>query len=483
MMLLPGQRRWTPLVALACAFLLSAAPVTLVGQSVSIETQFAFDAAGRMMVLTPATVSRIGLRAPEWPVTGDFREARLFRAESGATVLAVLRGDGSVARFSMADDAVANLRRAVDTGLLAVGSSRDRVLGNGTGIEVSQPAGNAFVRNQAMLGLVAYGPATAALFSDGGGAGAGGGYLLGAGASFFIAARTVKNRTVTRAQSIRASHGGSRGALTGLALAGVAGLKSAPERGGAVLAGAVGGTIIGFRQARGLTDGEAASAGLFADLAALTTLGVAGASGVFDARRETIEYPNGYQGVREDNSLTDEGKVALGVAVGSTIVGYTLGPRYARLASYNVTAGDATVAFTGALLGGLGFSAIPSDNSKRGQQYGAAAAGVVLGAVLTDRIMVRQADRTSADGTLVQLGGIAGALIGAGFATMADAEWRGASAAGAAGGLLGMLAADNLVGPAPDAGPARGILRQSSRALDGRVHVALGPVSSVRITF
>ncbi|HEY0929007.1 MAG TPA: hypothetical protein VGE27_03725 [Gemmatimonas sp.] len=184
---------------------------------------------------------------------------------------------------------------------------------------------------------MAYGPATAALFSESGGAAAAGGYFLGAGASFFVAARTVKNRAVTRAQALRASHGGTRGTLAGLGVAGIAGANSGAAWGASVLTGAIGGTVAGFVQARGLSDGEAASAGLFADLAILTTGGLAAAGGVFK-RQETEglcdpmrpEYGNCR---RSANHLRTGGKVAIGSGIGAGIIGYALGPRYARRAA------------------------------------------------------------------------------------------------------------------------------------------------------
>ena len=73
--------------------------------------------------------------------------------------------------------------------------------------------------------------------------------------------------------------------------------------------------------------------------------------------------------------------------------------------------------------------------------------------------------------------------MGGGIAAMADSDTQGALAFMSAGGILGLLAADNIVEPARDAGPLRGIMQSSARALDGRVFVLLGPVTSVRVMF
>ena len=447
-----------------------------------VETGIPFDSAGRITVLTPTLVARLGLAAPQWPVVGPFREARLYRTDDNAFVLVVVRLDGAMARFALGADGAAALTRAITTGVVAQGRGGDRLLGAGTGVVVSQPAGNTFVRNQTFLGLVAYGPATAALLSRSSAAAAAGGYFLAAGTSFFVAANTVKGRVVTRAQAARAAHGGTRGALAGVGSAAMANADGGPGWGAPILAGAIGGTIAGFQQARGLSDGEAASAGFFADLGALTVMGIGGSSGAFEGKKTVVVYENGTY-TDTDNSLRAPGKAVVGAAIGASIAGYALGPRYARRAAYNVTAGDVSVAFASALLGGAATSSLIGDGGDDTPRYGVAAAGVLAGAFLADRGLVRKADRTSADGTLVQLGALAGALMGGGIATMTEANSQGALAMASAGGILGLLAADGIIKPARDAGPLRGIMQSSARAMDGRVFVSLGPVTSVRVTF
>lgn len=452
-----------------------------------IETLVPLDSARRITVISPTLVTRLGLVSPAWPVVGAFREARLYRVDDGSHVLVVQRIDSTVARFSLDAAAVSSLQNAVGVGLLAQGRGGDRLLGAGSGVVVSQPAGNTFVRNQTFLGLVAYGPATAALLSKGSAAAAAGGYFLAAGTSFFVAANTVKGRVVTRAQAARAAHGGTRGALTGIGIAAIANADGGPGWGAPILAGAIGGTIAGFHQARGLSDGEAASAGFFADLGAITVLGIGGSGGAFESKNRMVTYSVNGQTfgsyTESDNSLRGPGKAVVGSAIGASILGYALGPRYARRAAYNVTAGDVSVAFTGALLGGVAASSIIGDGGNNSPRYGVAAAGVLAGAFLADRGLVRKADRTSADGTLAQLGALAGALMGGGIAAITETEAQGLLALASAGGVLGLLAADGIIKPARDAGPLRGIMQSSARAFDGRVFVSLGPVTSVRVTF
>jgi len=482
-----ARRLALAVLGIAGATLFGSAPVS--AQSIpSIETPVPFDSAGRIPAITPTLVSRLALTAPAWPVSGGFREARLFRTDRNTYVLVVQRADGSVARFALSDEAHTTLQRAVSSGLLASGTGGQRLTTDAsTGLEVSQPAGNRFVRNQTLLGLVAYGPATAALLSDASPAAAAGGYFLAAGTSFFVAANLVKNRTVTRAQSSLASHGGTRGAAAGAAIAAIANANSGPGWGAPILLGAIGGTIGGYRHARGLSDGEAAGAGFVADLAALTALGIGGATDAF--RRDTRvrlfdpEQPQGGGYTETVDNLRPPGKATLGAAIGAGVLGYALGPRYARRASYNVTAGDVSVAFAGAALGAVAATAIPGDNTDETTMFGVATAGMLTGAWLADRALVRTYDRTSADGTLVQLGTLAGALMGGGVAAISEANRQGGLALVTVGGTLGLVAADRILAPVRDAGPLRGIMESSARALDDRVRVSIGPVTSVRIAW
>lgn len=484
----PSRRAAVVLAALTFSVVASFTTAPLAAQGApTIETPVPFDRAGRIPAITPTLVSRLALTAPAWPVSGGFREARLFRAETGAFVLVVQRADGSVARFALTGEARTALQQAVSTGLLASGTGGQRLTTDAiTGLEVSQPAGNRFVRNQTLLGLVAYGPATAALLSEASPAAAAGGYFLAAGTSFFVAAQTVKNRTVTRAQSSLASHGGTRGAAAGAAVAAIANANNGPGWGAPILLGAIGGTIGGYRHARGLSDGEAASAGFVADLAALTVLGIGGTADAF--RRDTRvvvfdpERPD-LSDTETDDNLRTPGKATLGAAIGAGVLGYAFGPRYARRASYNVTAGDVSVAFTSAALGALAATALPGDNTNETTMFGVATAGMLTGAWLADRALVRTYDRTSADGTLVQLGALAGALMGGGVAAISEANRQGALALVTAGGTLGLVAADRILAPVRDAGPRRGIMESSARALDDRVRVSIGPITSVHISW
>ena len=425
-----------------------------------VERPIAFDAGRRVLVVTPTTAARWKLAAPEWPLGTDWKEARLFTTDSvvvatSSAVLVVQRVDGSVARYAYSPTELSRLRSVIDAVILAQGGTGEGARGT-TGFEVSEPAGNAFVRSQTVLGLIAYGPATAAIFSDNGAAAAGA-YLLAAGSAFFISANTVRKRSVTRAQNTLASHGGTRGAIAGAGVAAIANADGGVGYGIPILAGALGGTIIGFKSARDMSDGEASSSGFAADLAALTTIGVSGVLGAF----------------KDDTSYHDDGpppsaKVAIGSAIAAGAAGYWFGPRYARRSAYNVTTGDISVAYMGAILGGLGAGAAIGDGTSQATGFAIATSGMLLGTVLADRTLVRKRDRTPADGTLAVVGTVAGGLVGGGIAVIADANSQVALALVAAGGVGGLALADRMIGPAPDAGPKRGVLRTGSSSFGSR---------------
>lgn len=452
-------------MALVAGLALTIPTATSVSAQVApeIERPVPFDSAGRVTIITPSVAARLELAAPEWPVSAAFREARLVQGSSGQYVLLVELADRTSLRYPLSAAAFSALRAQVERALATQAQRNDR--GGASGMEVSEPAGNTFVRNQTILGLLAYGPATSALLSDAGGGLAAAGYFFAAGSSFFVSANLVKHRTVTRAQASLSSHGGTRGAIAGTAIAGIANANDAPAIGAAILGGALAGTIAGFQGARGMSDGEAGSSGLGADMFALTTVGLAGALGAFDFGTTTVVDDFSGETYEVDNDdLDGGGKIALASAIGTGLVGYVVGPRYAQRAAYNVTSGDAKIAFTGALLGAVAATTVLERSPDEKTVFAVGTGGLLAGFALADRLLVRTHDRTGAEGTLVQLGAFAGALIGGGVALGTEAGQRSTLALITAGGALGLFAADRIVEPAPDAGPLRGIMPGSQNS-------------------
>jgi len=450
------------------AFVAGISARTLCAQVVAlqVETPVTFDSRGRVSVLLPRNTSITMVDAPWWPLkTGEWREARLYAVSSASpdtatrtteagrvvAVMVVVGNSGALSRFGLTQAGLTQVRTLFDGGVAPTGTDvRPR-----SGVELSQPAGNTFVRNQTFLGLAAYGPATAAILSKNS-ASATGGYFLAAGSSFFIAARMIRTRTVTRSQTILATHGGLRGGAAGAAVAAIMDEDDGTGFGVPILIGALGGTIGGFAAARNMSDGEAASSGLGADLFVLTTLGTAIALDAFNT-----------------DSSERSRKIALGAAIAAAALGYVVGPTYARRSSYNVTSGDASVVFTGALIGGVAGAAITNVENNGRAAAGLATAGLLTGFVLSDRFLVRRYDRTSSDAAWAKLGAGAGALMGAGIAIASKSKLQSGLALTAAGGTLGLIAADRMINPARDAGAERGVMRTGALSTDSDRRVQL----------
>lgn len=401
-----------------------------------VERPAPFDSAGRVLLVTPALVARLRLAPPAWPVRGPFVEARLFDAPvdapnagaAGPAVLSVTRPGGAVERYALGAAERAALTAAVAAGLAAAGSG----LRSDTAVVVSEPAGRAFVRNQTALGLLLYGPAAAVLVGADN-AGATLAYAAGAGAAFAVSLATSRQRPVTRAQAILSGNMGLGIAAAGAGLLALGDVNDGRAYAGAVLAGGVGGSILGFQRAAGLTDAEAAASASAAFLGVATVAGVAGA---LDA----------YTG--------DRYRPTIGAGIAALGAGYAFGPRYARTRAYRVTAGDVQtltpLAFTGAALGAAaGWAA--SNGGAQGTWLGATA-GFVSGTVLADRLLVRRLDHTTSEADLVQLGFGVGAGLGAALGAAADVQTAAGLTLTGLGALAGLGFAEALLKPAPDGG-------------------------------
>ena len=60
-----------------------------------VERPVPFDSAGRLVVMTPYIAQRADLRAPWWPVSGDFTEARMYTVNDSIYVLTDARRRGA----------------------------------------------------------------------------------------------------------------------------------------------------------------------------------------------------------------------------------------------------------------------------------------------------------------------------------------------------------------------------------------------------
>jgi len=230
------------LLASGAIFLIAA--TTLEGQVV--ERPVPFDSAGLVTVMTPYIVQRADLRAPWWPVSGDFTEARLYTVNDSTYVLTVGRRSGVVERY--------NLSAADRAAIGAIVSRLPRDV-----IAPRRDARNAFVRNQTLLGILVYGPTFAGSFADNT-AGATAGYLVVAGGTFFAASEISRRIFVTRAQSDLSTNLGHNGALAGWATMYLLHTSDRSQSAGAFVGG-VGGASLALRFARNMTESDAIGAG------------------------------------------------------------------------------------------------------------------------------------------------------------------------------------------------------------------------------
>jgi hypothetical protein len=411
-----------------------------------LETPTAFDSAQRVLAVTPAVAERFHLGAPAWPVQGEYREARLYSVEpGGGFVLVVHRVNGVLERYALTTESRGALGAAVDAGSTTVGRPTADVAVD----VVSEPAGSAFARHQTLLGAAVYGPLAASLAD--GGSGAGSLYLLVTGASFFISYSAAQSNSFTRAQSDLA------GSL-GLAAGGIATLLGFAATGNAdkgiravALGSALVGTIAGVELGRSLSDAEAHAATLGMEAAAATALSVTSIAGASDR--------------------TSAATVAL---VGA--IGYPIGVRYPRRASYTVTAGDIEATSTAGLVGALiGASVLGGIDSPTGTQIAAYVSTGYLGGLLAgDVLLARPFDLTRSQANIVNIGAFAGALVGIAAPVLARSDSPvyifGAAATGAAIGMAGLASSF----PTPDATAQRSGRVQHERDEGARFAVRLG---------
>lgn len=404
----------------------------------AVERPAAFDSEGRVMTITPALAARLKLTAPTWPVSGDFVEARLYDRGDGTFVVAVQRTGGVVERYPLASDARLTLQQAITASMLSTGN-----LSTGERQDVvSEPAKGQFVRDQTLAAAFVYGPALASLTGD---ASAGTAvYLATVGATFFTSAQLAKGRSISKAQNHMATSGTWRGLAIANGLLYVFAGDDVDDDVKALtgLGGAVAGTIIGFRLGLPLTDGEAHGATFGSTFSALGATGLIGTLGGFNG---------------------DEARGEVAGILTAAVAGYPLGLRYVRRASYAITPGDITTMSTAGFIGLAAGAAFISDDGQSEQAVAATlTAGLLAGALVGDRVLVRPYDFTESQGRLMTLGALAGGLMGIAIPIAARSEnghvYLGL---GAAGAMLGMAMTRGIIEP------AIGVRRATQRAGGG----------------
>ncbi|HET9452741.1 MAG TPA: hypothetical protein VFO66_00555 [Gemmatimonadaceae bacterium] len=407
------------LLGVAALGLASATPA----RAQQIETPVAFDSAGKVRSLTPQLVARYGLTAPAWPVEGTFVEARLFSISGGAHVLTVERPGGAMERYSLSDADVVAIRASIDAAMTRTGATpveaRPHV--------ISEPARNAFARNQMLLSLALYGPLLASLADDGKTGTAL--YLLGAGTSFFASLAISKELQVTRAQNHLATDGALRGYGATAAFIYASGADVGRKTYSALgLAGALGGSVLGYKRGKGMTDAEAEAATTISTLAAAAGFGATAAISSID---------------------NTDGRIPVSTMLGAGIIGYAFGPSYPRTARYTVTRGDLQMLSLASILGtAVAFTPIIDEDLDDQVGFGALTAGLIAGAYVGDRALVRNFDYTMSEATQIQLATAAGAAMGGALAVLVEPPAQGVMGLITGGGIIGAMAGHALSNPA-----------------------------------
>lgn len=288
--------------------------------------------------------------------------------------------------------------------------------------QTSREMRNAYVRSQLVLGLGSYGPAFAVMIGTEPATRIAG-YMIMAGASFFAANEITRQVNVTPARHVLSTRMAARGSLNGLLL-GNAGSMPEEEIGALTLIGGLGGAATGLWVGGGLTEGEAVASVVAHDLVALGSYGI---TWMVDPRE------NDGEGLRRAQRL------AIPMVLGWG--GYAIGRKWAGTAPYEVTAGDATLLWLGAAIGGAGAAtAIVEGDPEPQTVAGTLLAGGLIGVWGANRYFVRNFDHTRGEGALVATGAGAGALMGIGLGVLLSGDAERGSAATLAFGTVGATA-------------------------------------------
>lgn len=310
---------------------------------------------------------------------------------------------------------------------------------------------NSFIRDQALLGLLVYGPSFAATVTNDPVAWSAA-YLVVGGGTWFVASELSRSLSINEPTAWLATQTAVRGGLAGAALT-WAGDANRHDRAAGIFFGSVAGTAAAITFGRGMKDGEVAAATFGSDISALTGLALT-----------HIADPQA------------SGKSRAGVTALAALVGYPLGYLYASTARYHVTPGDVTTLWTSAAIGATAAgSFIVNGKPSSGTIAAALTVGALAGTVLGDRFLVQRFDHSPEQGQMVALWAVGGGLMGAGVGALTgvahDGDTRdgvshnrmngGTLAMTAAGAIAGVFIAEQYLHPALDRRSALGRIEVS----------------------
>ncbi len=289
-------------------------------------------------------------------------------------------------------------------------------------LPTSQEMRNRFVRNQLLLGAVAYGPSFAVMISTEPATRLAS-YLLMAGGSFFAASEVARQWEITPARQVLSTRMAWRETATGLALANAWELKEG-EVGALALVGGLAGSATGIWLGSGLTEGEAVASLVGHDIVA------ASAYAMTWMLNPDSDGPDG---------MRWQTRIAAPLVAGWA--GYAIGRSWAGNASYEVTAGDASLLWLGAAIGSAAAATIIVESNPDAETVAASLlGGGLLGVWGAERYFVRRFDHSRGDALMVASGAGAGALMGIGVGVLVSGEAERNSAPTMAFGTLGAIA-------------------------------------------
>lgn len=281
---------------------------------------------------------------------------------------------------------------------------------------------NRFVRNQLLLGAVAYGPSFAVMISTEPATRLAS-YLLMAGGSFFAASEVSRQWEITPARQVLSTRMAWRETATGLALANAWGLQEG-EAGALALVGGLAGSATGIWLGSGLTEGEAVASLVGHDIVAASAYAAT-----------WMVNPN------SDGPDAMRWSTRIAVPLVAGWAGYAFGRSWAGNAPYEVTAGDASLLWLGAGIGAAAAATTIVESDPADETIAVSLlAGGLLGVWGAERYFVRQFDHTRSDALMVASGAGAGALMGIGLGVLISGDAQRNSAPTMAFGTLGAIA-------------------------------------------
>lgn len=367
------------------------------------EIPVAFDAAGRVMVVTPAIADSIQLAPPAWPVTGSYTEARLHRQEGGGYVVVVTRPDGALERFSISLEQLDAIRaRFAVARIVSPPPAQlppDAVVEPAASPPDVRNGARSFANGQVLLASTVWGPAignTARAIVDDPLAQYGA-WFATIGAALYIARREME-RGPSMSQSILANHAGLHGAGMGAAMVRALGAEAPSDSGfnanytTAMFAGGVTGALLGYTAGRRLSEAQAAASGFAADVGLLVATAAIASSDRLGDR-------------------FDAG--AAGMLMAGTMAGYLVGPLYPARSPI-VTAGDVVALASTGLAGALvAATAIEATDGNHERSANALSVGLLSGIVAGHFLLARPADHTAGQAGLLVAATLGGAYLGA----------------------------------------------------------------------